>query len=59
MLTGALRSDTEIARHHARHGDGVKVIALSVPDVERAYREATARGAVGVAEPFTVTDAAR
>ncbi|PZR83989.1 MAG: 4-hydroxyphenylpyruvate dioxygenase, partial [Candidatus Aeolococcus gillhamiae] len=38
VLTGTLRSDTEIARHHARHGDGVKVIALSVPDVDRAYR---------------------
>ncbi len=57
VLTGTLRSDTEIARHHARHGDGVKVIALGVPDVERAFREATARGAAGVAEPFEVDDA--
>ena len=57
VLTGALHSDTEIARHHARHGDGVKVIALSVPDVEHAYREATARGASGLAEPHEVRDA--
>jgi len=57
VLSGTLRSDTEIAAHHARHGDGVKVIALSVPDVDYAYREATARGAGGVSEPHDLTDA--
>ena len=41
VLTGALTPDHEIGRHSAAHGDGVKVIALSVPDVEHAYREAT------------------
>src|SRR5689334_18774125 len=41
VVTGALHSDHEIAAHHHRHGDGVKVIALSVPDVERAWAEAT------------------
>jgi 4-hydroxyphenylpyruvate dioxygenase len=56
VLTGALHSGTDIARHHARHGDGVKVIALSVPDVERAYREATERGAQGLAEPHELSD---
>jgi 4-hydroxyphenylpyruvate dioxygenase len=34
----------------------VKVIALSVPSVEHAYREATTRGAEGVAEPHEVSD---
>src|SRR3712207_5393043 len=57
VLTGTLHSDSPIARHHAKHGDGVKVIALSVPDVDWAYREATARGARGVAEPHDLTDA--
>ena len=56
VLTGTLRAGTEIAAHHARHGDGVKVIALSVPDVDHAYREATARGATGVAEPHDLED---
>lgn len=56
VLTGTLHSDTEIARHHAKHGDGVKVIALSVPDVDNAYREATARGATGIAEPRDLSD---
>ncbi len=56
VLTGALHSDTEIARHHAKHGDGVKVIALAVPDVDGAYREATARGAKGLAQPRDLSD---
>ena len=51
VLTGALRSDSEIAAHHHRHGDGVKVIALSVPDAARAHAEAVARGARSLAEP--------
>ncbi|HEY5318094.1 MAG TPA: VOC family protein, partial [Solirubrobacteraceae bacterium] len=45
VLTGALSSDSEVARDQGKHGDGVKVIALSVPDVDHAYREATTRGA--------------
>ncbi len=56
VLTGTLHSDTEVARHHLRHGDGVKVIALSVPDVDKAYSEATSRGATGVAEPRDLSD---
>src|SRR3954454_5389206 len=56
VLPGALVPGHEIGEHVARHGDGVKVIALSVPDVGRAYREATARGARGVREPHEVSD---
>src|SRR6185503_16974528 len=56
VLTGTLQSGTDIADHHAHHGDGVKVIALSVPDVDHAYREATTRGATGLAEPHTISD---
>ncbi|HEX9618280.1 MAG TPA: 4-hydroxyphenylpyruvate dioxygenase [Anaerolineales bacterium] len=36
----------EMAAHHMLHGDGVKVIALEVDDVARAYAETLARGAV-------------
>jgi 4-hydroxyphenylpyruvate dioxygenase len=46
-----LREDHEITRHHARHGDGVKDIALTVPDATEAYRQAVQRGARGVLEP--------
>jgi len=56
VLTGTLRSDTEIARHHARHGDGVRSIALSVPDVDEAYAEALGRGARGISNPRDLTD---
>ncbi|MEY2533863.1 MAG: 4-hydroxyphenylpyruvate dioxygenase, partial [bacterium] len=56
VLTGALGSGSPIAAHHRRHGDGVKVIALSVPDVDHAHREATARGATSVAEPHELSD---
>jgi 4-hydroxyphenylpyruvate dioxygenase len=56
VLTGTLHSGSEIAEHHRRHGDGVKVIALSVPDVDAAYVEATARGATGLAEPHDAED---
>ncbi len=57
VLTGALGVGSEIAAHQHAHGDGVKVVALSVPDVEAAYREAVARGAAGLVEPFELRDA--
>jgi 4-hydroxyphenylpyruvate dioxygenase len=56
VLTGPLSSHSDVAREQAKHGDGVKVIALSVPDVDDAYREATARGATGLAEPYELAD---
>src|ERR671926_288638 len=56
VLTGALTPGHDIGRHVAQHGDGVKVIALSVPDAEHAYREAVARGAEGVREPWEASD---
>jgi 4-hydroxyphenylpyruvate dioxygenase len=56
VLTGSITHSHEIGHHHAHHGDGVKVIALSVPDVAHAYREATSRGATGVREPWEETD---
>lgn len=33
-----------LAAHHMLHGDGVKVIALEVDDVEQAWKETTSRG---------------
>jgi 4-hydroxyphenylpyruvate dioxygenase len=56
VLTSALREDHEITRHHARHGDGVKDIALTVPDATEAYRQAVQRGARGVVEPARLED---
>jgi len=56
VFTGALGSDSEIARHHAHHGDGVRTIALSVPDVDHAHDEAMRRGATSVEVPNIVAD---
>ena len=56
IVTTALREDHEITKHHARHGDGVRDIALTVPDATEAYRQAVSRGARGVVEPHRVED---
>jgi len=56
VLTTALRPDTEIARHVAKHGDGVRVIALWVDDARQAWRETTARGAHSIHEPTEHSD---
>jgi 4-hydroxyphenylpyruvate dioxygenase len=56
VVTSALREDHEITKHHARHGDGVKDIALTVPDATEAYRQAVQRGARGVREPTRLED---
>ncbi len=56
LLTSPLHGGSEIGRHVAEHGDGVKVVALSVPDAEEAYRVAVRRGARGLREPHTEAD---
>jgi 4-hydroxyphenylpyruvate dioxygenase len=56
VLTSPLREDNEVARHQCRHGDGVRDIALAVPDATEAYRQAVQRGARGVTEPHRFED---
>jgi 4-hydroxyphenylpyruvate dioxygenase len=56
VLTSALHPGHEIGEHANKHGDGVKDIALRVPDVRHAYEEAVKRGARGVREPEVVED---
>jgi 4-hydroxyphenylpyruvate dioxygenase len=56
VVTSALREEHEISRHAARHGDGVRDIALAVPDATEAYRQAVQRGARGVVEPHSADD---
>jgi 4-hydroxyphenylpyruvate dioxygenase len=56
VLTGTLKGADEIADHHARHGDGVHKIALSVPDAAAAYEHALAHGARGAMTPHWVED---
>jgi 4-hydroxyphenylpyruvate dioxygenase len=56
VLTGTLQGGDDIAGHHARHGDGVHKIALSVPDAAQAYEHAVSHGARGVHTPHWVED---
>src|SRR5688572_10724925 len=56
VLTSGLRGDSEICRFICLHGDGVKDVALKVPDAANAYRQAVQRGARGVVEPHWVED---
>ena len=56
VLTSAIRSDSDIARHVSVHGDGVRDIAFWVDDARDAYAKAIARGAVSVQEPTVLQD---
>jgi 4-hydroxyphenylpyruvate dioxygenase len=57
VLTTALRPGTAIADHVARHGDGVRDLALWVDDARQAFALAVERGAVPVQEPTVLEDA--
>ncbi|HKT43965.1 MAG TPA: 4-hydroxyphenylpyruvate dioxygenase [Gaiellaceae bacterium] len=56
VVTTPMREAHEITRHQAKHGDGVRDIALTVPDATEAYRQAVSRGATGVVEPTRIDD---
>ncbi len=56
VLTTPLRPDHPIAAHVARHGDGVRDIAMEVDDCDAAWRETTARGAQRVRAPEELGD---
>ena len=55
-LTGGLDSSSPMAGHHSKHGDGVKVIAVAVPDVDHAWKHAIDHGAEGIEEPHDLSD---
>ncbi len=52
VLTASLTPDSEISKHVAYHGDGVKDVALWVDDAEIAFNTAVQRGAE-VARPLS------
>ncbi len=56
VLTSSLKSNSPVARHVAKHGDGVRDIAMQVEDVDRAYQETVKRGAERIAEPHDLKD---
>jgi len=56
VFTTPLRSQNAIADHIYKHGDGIKVLALKVPDAKDAWKQTTARGGKSYLEPFTLKD---
>jgi 4-hydroxyphenylpyruvate dioxygenase len=57
VITSPMGPEGEIAAHVHLHGDGVKDVAFRVENAERAYHEATKRGARGVMQPTERSDA--
>lgn len=56
VLTTSFDPNSEISKHHTKHGDGVKVIALWVDDAKKAWEETTKRGAKSYFEPRVEKD---
>ncbi len=56
VLTTPLKDDGVISQHIAKHGDGVKVIALWVDDARKAFKETTERGAEIYSAPTVMKD---
>jgi len=56
VLTTALFPTGEIAAHVAKHGDGVRDLAMWVDDARDAYSKAVERGAEAVHEPRVLRD---
>jgi 4-hydroxyphenylpyruvate dioxygenase len=56
VLTTAIKSNSPIADHVRKHGDGVKVLALWVDDAVKSFKETTVRGAEAAHQPETRKD---
>ena len=56
VLTTPLRSGNAMADHIAKHGDGVKALALRVDDATKAWEETTKRGARSYLKPTKTED---
>ena len=56
VITASLRGDDAIAEHVARHGDGIRDVAITVRDARAAFAAAVAAGAPPVREPYVRSD---
>lgn len=56
ILTTPLVEESDVARHIAKHGDGVRVIALWVDDAYDAFEKTVLRGAKPFLQPETLED---
>lgn len=56
VLSTAMNPDHAIAQSVLKHGDGIAVMALEVPNAVDAYKEAVSRGAIGAIAPTEEED---
>jgi 4-hydroxyphenylpyruvate dioxygenase len=56
VITSSLVENSDINRHLNEHGDGVKIVALWVPDATKAFEETTKRGAKPFQQPQVSED---
>ena len=56
VLTTPLNSSHPINEHLRKHGDGIKVYAITVDDAVKSYEETTKRGGISFMEPATMED---
>ena len=56
VLTTPIKPNNPIADHINKHGDGVKVIALTVDNATKSWQETTKRGGKSFMEPTTLKD---
>ncbi len=56
LVTAGLAQSSPVARHVLRHGDGVRTVAFSTPDVDSAFNSAVDRGAPVISEPHDARD---
>lgn len=56
VLTTSLQPDSDITRHHAKHGDGVKFLSIWVDDATQSFEETVKRGAKPYMEPTRFED---
>lgn len=56
ILTTPLVEESDVARHIAKHGDGIRVIALWVDDAYDAFEKTVLRGAKPFLQPETLED---
>lgn len=56
VLSTGLSPNHPISKSVLKHGDGIAIIALEVPDAVSAYKESTRRGAMGAIAPTEEKD---
>ncbi len=56
LITAPIVSHSPIVEHVAKHGDGVRDIAMHVEDVDRAFNETVKRGAEAIEEPYDISN---